>query len=141
MKSRRLLRAASIVPGVLMAQTAWAAGSPPTGVYSCYDVRMGFGVPGCIRTSLGCTGMVITPMPVVMFGLIDGSTYSDYDGHHGRYSYDAGSEIITMTDGTRQGWRYHKIAEWSFSMIDNQSGKEIYTCPLETGKNPSHGPW
>ena len=80
-------------------------------------------------------------MPVVMFGLIDRSTYSDYDGHHGQYKYDAAAGVITMTDGSRQGWRYRKSAEWSFSLIDNNTGKELYTCPLETTKNPNRGPW
>lgn len=137
--SKRMLVVA--VAGVLSTTLAWAAGGPPSGVYSCYDTRMGVGVPGCIRTSMGCTGLVITPMPFVMFGLIDGATYSDYDGHHGHYSYDAAAGLITMTDGSRQGWRYRKAAEWSFTLIDNNTGKEIYACPLETGKDPNHGPW
>jgi len=138
--SRCMLTAVAVV-GALSAPIAWAAGAPPAGVYSCYDARMGYGVPGCIRTSMGCTGLVITPMPVVMFGLIDGSTYSDYDGHHGHYKYDAAAGVITMTDGSRQGWRYRKSAEWSFGLIDNTTGKELYTCPLETAKNPNRGPW
>ena len=130
------------VIAVLSGSVARAADGPPAGVYSCYDVRMGYGVPGCIRTAIGCTGMVITPMPVVMFGLIDGSTYSDYDGHHGHYKYDAETGIVTMIDGTRKGWRYRKSAEWSFRLIDNNNAdKELYTCPLETTKNPNRGPW
>jgi hypothetical protein len=128
--------------GVLSSANAWAAGgAPPRGVYSCYDVRMGFGVPGCLRGPLGCTGLVITPMPVVMFGLIDATTYSDYDGRHGHYSYDATAGVISMTDGSRQGWHYRKSADWSFQLIDNKTGNEIYMCPLETSKNPAHGPW
>lgn len=126
---------------VLSAPAARAADGPPVGVYSCYDSRMGVNVPGCVRTSMGCTGLVITPMPVVMFGLIDGSTYSDYDGHHGHYRYDAAAGLITMTDGSREGWRYRKSADWSFRLIDNNTGKELYTCPLEKTKNPNRGPW
>jgi hypothetical protein len=108
----------------------WAAAVPPAGVYSCYDVRMDYQMH-----------MIITPMPFVMFGLIDATTYSDFDGHHGRYTYAAAAGMLTMTDGPRQGWRYHKVAEWSFSLIDNNTGKEIYTCPFDAGKNPARGPW
>jgi hypothetical protein len=109
---------------------AWAAGGPPTGVYSCYDVRMDYKMQ-----------LVITPMPFVMFGIIDAANYADYDGHQGHYSYNAASGVLTMTDGSRQGWRYHKTAEWSFTLIDNTKGTEIYTCPHEAGKNPVRGPW
>jgi hypothetical protein len=115
---------------MLAAATAAAADGPPRGVYSCYDATMDYKMQ-----------LLITPMPVVMFGLVDASTYSDYDGNHGRYSYDAGSGVLTMIDGSRKGWRYHKVGTWSFSLIDNNKGTDIYTCPYEAAKNPAHGPW
>lgn len=90
---------------------------------------------------MGLHGLTITPAPVVMFGLIDGSTYSDFDGKRGHYTYDAGAGIITMTDGSRQGWRYRKTGEWSFTMIDNATGKDAFTCPLNTKQDPSRHPW
>lgn len=114
----------------LIAPGAWAAAAPPVGVYGCYDARMDYKMQ-----------LVITPMPFVMFGLIDSNTYSDYDGHHGHYTYDEASGMLTMTDGSRQGWRYHKVGTWAFRMIDNNSQKEIYTCPFDAGKNPVRGPW
>ena len=80
-------------------------------------------------------------MPFVMFGLIDSSTYSDFDGHHGHYRYDAKAEVLTMIDGSRQGWRYHKVADWEFRLIDNARGTEIFSCPYDSTKNPMHGPW
>jgi hypothetical protein len=113
----------------LAAPVAWAAG-PPTGVYSCYDARMDYKMQ-----------LAITPMPFVMFGIIDAATYADYDGHHGHYSYDEGSGVLAMTDGSRQGWRYHKVDSWTFRLIDNSKGTEIYTCPFTPGKNPLRGPW
>jgi hypothetical protein len=141
MSSKPAIRAAVALVGWLCGAPAWAAGGPPVGVYSCYDARSEFNAPGCMRTSMGCFGIVISPTPVAMFGVIDASTYSDFDGHHGRYSYNAAQGIITMTDGSRAGWRYRKTQDWSFTLIDNNTGKEIYTCPLETAKNPLHGPW
>lgn len=112
----------------LAAAPAWAA--PPTGVYGCYDVRFDYQMR-----------MVITVMPFVMFGLIDAATYSDYDGHHGAYTYDEATGILTMTDGPREGWRYEKTSDWSFTLIDNKTGKLIYTCPLDAAKSPAKGPW
>jgi hypothetical protein len=109
---------------------AAAAEAPPVGVYSCYDAKMDYKMQ-----------LNITPMPFVMFGLINDSTYSDYDGHHGHYRYDAGTGVLTMLDGSREGWRYHKVAGWSFRLIDNKSGTDIYTCPFEAAKNPDRGPW
>ena len=126
---------------LLLGGHAMAQSAPPSGVYSCYDTRMAPNAPGCIRSSMGCYGLVITPTPVAMFGLIDGSTYANYDGQQGHYRYDAGQAELQMTDGPRAGWRYRKTAEWAFTLIDNNSGKTIYQCPLETSKDPRKGPW
>jgi hypothetical protein len=121
---------AGLAAAALLSASAIAAGGPPRGVYGCYDVRMDYKMQ-----------MVITPMPFVMFGLVDGSTYADYDGHHGHYSYDAATGVLTMHDGTREGWRYHNVGNWSFRMIDSKTGTEIYSCPYDAAKNPDRGPW
>lgn len=134
MLARNLFRLGVAAAGLLSAFASSAADAPPVGVYGCYDVRMGF-------SPVSGNNLVVTPAPFVMFGLIDDATYSDWDGHHGHYTYDPANGILTMTDGSRQGWRYHKAAEWSFRLIDNQTEKEIYTCPLQRGKNPARGPW
>jgi hypothetical protein len=129
-----LAMAGALVPAV-------ASAGPPPGVYACYEARMAMNAPGCVRSSLGCMGISITVAPVMMFGLIDGATYSDYDGHHGRYSYDAGSGMLTMLDGSRQGWQYKRVAEWSFRAVD-PAGKELaFTCPLDAKKDPLRRPW
>ena len=133
LKQRKIL-VALIVACAGSSPAAWAAGGPPVGVYSCYDATMAF-------SPISGSQLKITPTPVAMFGLIDGTSYADWDGHLGHYAYDFSSGTLTMIDGSRVGWRYRKTADWSFTLIDNQSGKEIYSCPLETAKNPSHGPW
>ena len=120
----------SFVASALLNWPAAAEEFPPYGVYSCYDARMDYKMQ-----------LQITPMPYVMFGLIDASDYSDYDGNHGHYSYDSGAGVLTMIDGSRQGWRYHKVGDWAFTLIDNATGGEIYSCPYEASKNPNRGPW
>ena len=125
---------ATVSACLLGAPIALAGSTPPVGVYGCYDARMAF-------SPIHGSQLEITPTPFAMFGLIDPATYADWDGHHGTYSYDVGSGVLTMTDGSRQGWRYRKVGNWSFTLIDNKSGKEIYTCPFNAAKDPSHGPW
>ena len=110
--------------------TPAAAQAPPRGVYGCYDVKMDYKMQ-----------LNITPLPFVMFGLIDGSTYADYDGHHGHYTYDQAAGVLTMNDGSRQGWRYHKVGVWAFRLIDNKTGNDVYTCPYSASQNPDRGPW
>jgi len=121
---------------------ASAAGMPPApGVYACYEARPAMNVPGCVRSSLGCMGIVVTPAPVMMFGLIDGTTYSDYDGKRGHYSYDAQSGILAMTDGSREGWKYKHTGDWSFRAIDAKGEETAFSCPLDEKKDPLKRPW
>ncbi|MBV9757483.1 MAG: hypothetical protein JO047_10550 [Alphaproteobacteria bacterium] len=131
---KRVIQATVVAAGFAVAPPSWAD-APPVGVYGCFDTQLHFS-PVTNRSDL-----VITPQPFVMFGIVDGSTYSDWDGHHGHYSYDGAGGILTMTDGSRQGWRYRRTGNWSFTLIDNQTGKTIYSCPLDQKKNPEHGPW
>ena len=52
----------------MVARTAGAGNEAPAGVYGRYSAR------------------AVSGVPTVMFGLIDRSTYSDYDGKKGHYS-------------------------------------------------------
>ena len=140
---RSVTRCAALgfVAALGIASRAAAADGPPVGVYACYETRATMNAPGCMRTNVGCLGMQITPAPVMMFGLIDGQTYSDYDGKRGRYAYDGASGMLTMTDGSRQGWRYKRVAEWSFRALDAQGKETSFTCPLDAKKDPLKRPW
>jgi hypothetical protein len=121
---------------------ALAAGMPPApGVYACYEARPAMNVPGCVRSSLGCMGIVVTPAPTMMFGLIDGTTYTDYDGKRGHYTYDAQSGILTMTDGSREGWKYKHTEDWAFRALDAKGEQTAYNCPLDDKKDPLKRPW
>ena len=129
------MRRTRLLPTTLLAATllplAAQAATPPTGVYACYEPHLGLR-PG---------QMTFQVAPTVMFGLIDATTYSDYDGKRGHYSYDAAQNILTLTDGSRQGWRYKKVADWSFRMLDPKGQETSYTCPLDAKKDPLKRPW
>ena len=126
---------------VTLVSIAQSGDAPPPGVYECYSTRQEMNAPGCVRTSLGCFGMKIEVAPTVMFGLIDGSNYSDYDGKKGHYSYDAAAKMLTMSDGSRKGWRYKRVADTSFRMVDAQGKETAYTCPLNPKKSVDKRPW
>ncbi len=137
---RRLVRmAAALVVGAI--GQAAAQSVPPAGVYACYEVKATFGQPGCVQSNIGCMGMSITPAPVMMFGLIDGSSYSDYDGKRGKYSYDGAAGVLTMLDGSRQGWTYKRVGDWSFRALDREGKETSFTCPLDAKKDPLKRPW
>lgn len=114
---------------------------PASGVYGCYEARTTYGAPGCVRTAVGCIGMQVELRPVMMFGLLDRTTYSDYDGRTGHYTYDGGTGVLTMTDGSRRGWRYKRTAATAFQALDRNGATTAYSCPLEKGKNPRRHPW
>lgn len=128
---RAILPVLAITIAPLLHPTPAQAAAPPPGVYGCYEPHLGARIGQ----------MTFEVAPTVMFGLLDTTTYSDYDGKRGKYAYDAGTGLLTMTDGARQGWRYKKVAEWSFQMIDAKGQETSYTCPFEPGKDPLKRPW
>ena len=136
------LRLRSVIAFIVAAFVEPAiAAPPPAGVYACYEARYTQGAPGCVQSSIGCFGIAITPSPVMMFGLIDGANYSDYDGHRGHYKFDQGSGLLTMTDGALRGVHYKKVADWSFRKLDDKNQQTSFTCPLDKKKNPLVRPW
>ena len=138
---QQVAMAAPVAVDIAIANAANAGATPPAGVYGCYSTRQEMNAPGCVRTNLGCFGMKIEVAPTVMFGLIDASTYSDYDGKKGHYSYSSQEGILTMLDGSRQGWKYKRVDTWSFRMLDPQGRETNYTCPLQPNKDPLKRPW
>ena len=113
-----------------VAQVPSPNAAPAAGVYGCYSARPTFGGPGCVPSSVGCMGMKTDVAPTVMFGLIDGSTYSDYDGKKGHYTFDATNQVLTMTDGSRKGWRYKRVAATAFRFLDEQGKERRHTRAL-----------
>ena len=134
------LAAVALIISLACAVPASAA-QPPTGVYVCYEARYTQGAPGCVPSAIGCFGMQIVVVPVMYFGLVDGQSYLDYDGNGGHYAYNPGNGIITMTDGSLHGVRYHKTGDWSFRKLDDQGKETAFTCPLDPKKDVHHRPW
>lgn len=95
---------------------------PSTGVYGCYDPYTQY-------------------QPSMMFGLLDSSSYSDYDGNIGEYSYDARTGVLTMTSGGLRGARYLRDGDQVFRVLDADGSVTGNNCPLEPAKDVRKHPW
>jgi hypothetical protein len=77
---------------------------------------------------------------IMIFGILDGSTYMQASGRRGRYSYDAKSGVLTLDPGGRPA-RYQRISPTSFRVIDPATGQlGGFVCPLNRAKNPGARP-
>lgn len=98
---------------------------PPVGVYACFG-QHGLAFP-------------------LMFGLLDESTYANYDGAAGRYRYDVASGLLTMLDGPLAGAKYQRVGAPTvnpgFRMLDGKGAITAYSCPKDGNKDPRRRPW
>src|SRR5450755_4259311 len=107
---------------------ALAEAAPPLGVYEC----------------MGQDGLT----PTLMLGLLDASTYSNYDGKTGHYSYDPHARVLTITDGPFKGFRYLRgdnpvavTGADSLRMFDDKGQLTAFNCPLNHAKDAHKHPW
>ena len=113
---------------VLLAPAPAAAQSwppPPVGVYGCFGQR--------------------GPAPPMMFGLLDATTYANFDGKTGRYTYVPATGLLTMIDGPLAGVKYQRVGapelNPAFRMLDAAGALTAYSCPKEGTKDPRKHPW
>jgi hypothetical protein len=106
-------------------QTQTAAGitadGPQIGVYGCMN-QDGYETPG------------------LQWGVLDGSTYSTYDGGRGHYVYDGGSQVITFTDGPFKGLRRKQVDPHVFRILDDDGAVTAFACPFNP-KDPRKIHW
>jgi hypothetical protein len=97
-------------PVVAIADEAFKSIPPRVGVYGCMD-QDGNDAPG------------------VQFGIIDGSTYTTYEGGGGKYTYSAQSGELVFTTGPYVGIRHSRQSERSFRMLDEHGALTAFNCP------------
>lgn len=112
-------------PALVRASTAGPTdagmgGAPVPGVYECMNQQA-----------------MISPMA---FGLIDGSTYTTSGGRRGRYSYDAGTGVLTLDPGATPA-RYKRTGANLFRPLLENGQLGGFTCPLNRAKSPTRLPW
>lgn len=106
---------------VCTASVAHADTPPFPGVYGCFGTYYSMGD---------------------QFGLVDGSTYSTFNGGRGHYRYDPDARILTMLDGPREGLRYRRVdAGWVFSVLRDNGGPTGQSCPYNPAKDPTKLHW
>lgn len=68
------------------------------------------------------------------FGIVDASTYRNYDGHTGSYEFDAASGVLHLTTGSSRGLRYQRQSPRNFRVLDEAGKITGGNCVLNTAK-------
>ncbi len=126
-----MTRRAVFAAAIFLAAVTQASAEPPPlpGVYECMDQR---GVAN----------------PLFMFGLLDGSTYADWNGKTGHYVYDAGRRVVTMVDGPFRGARYRRgpgpdpaRGADNLRLLNDAGQLTAMNCPHNHVKDAHRHPW
>jgi hypothetical protein len=56
------------------------------------------------------------------FGIVDGSTYQNFDRKRGSYQYEPSTGVLRMTSGPSKGMTYRRMPEGNFRVLD-EAGK------------------
>jgi hypothetical protein len=121
MKFLLVFSTVSVIAAAMHVTPCSADSSAKPGVYACY----------------GQNGPAI-PM---QFGLIDGSTYSVYDGKTGKYVIS--SDVLSFVDGPLAGITYRHVTSSPidvFRMLDQHGALTAYNCPWQAG-DARRGHW
>lgn len=118
--ARQVPSANAIRAATAAAAAAGVGGPIQPGVYECMNQQA-----------------VVTMMA---FGIIDGSTFMNSSGRRGRYTYDAGTGVLTLEPGAGQALYKKAGPTWFRPLLPNgQLGG--FTCPLNRAKSPTRPPW
>lgn len=96
---------------------------PGADVVPAVDVppRQGRGVKAGAALAAGavyeCTLPGVGMFTAAYFGIVDGSTYRDFDGRRGRYAFDASTGVLHLVSGSSAGLRYKRMPEGNFRVL------------------------
>ena len=108
-------------PGMASAQDAFKAAPLRVGVYGCMN-QDGYETPG------------------LQFGLLNGATYSTFDGGRGAYTYSPSAGLLTFTSGPFKGLKRARDTEKTFRILDEHGERTAFACPWEP-KDPRKLHW
>ncbi|MCU1285870.1 MAG: hypothetical protein JWO13_2220 [Acidobacteriales bacterium] len=74
-------------------------------------------------------------VPVFDFGLIDASTYRDYDGNRGTYRFDSSAKEIVFLTGVRKGSRARQETAKTFQILNKDGSGTGNYCPINPSRN------
>lgn len=73
--------------------------------------------PGRVYT---CTLPGIGLFTGAFFGIVDSSTYRNFDRKTGRYSFDASTGVLRLTSGSSKGMAYKLMPQGNFRVLDEK---------------------
>ena len=88
----------------------------------------------------GCMNQDAMEMVGLQFGILDGSSYSTFDGGRGHYSYAVAAGVLTFTSGPFTGLKRVRETERTFRIIDEHGARTAFLCPW-TPKDPRKVHW
>ena len=88
-----------------------------------------------------CHDQLFNIDPVMMFGLIDATSYKNYDGDVGSYAFDQASGVIQVGLQTGAPARFVRIGTTVFRALNEDGTLAGFVCPLNPAKDPNSPPW
>ena len=123
-----------------MGQDVVAAKGQPAKPAEANDQSAGKGaslVPGRVYT---CNLPGIGLFTGAYFGIVNASTYRNFDGKTGRYSFDASTGVLRMTSGSSNGLAYKRMPEGNFRVLDQKGNVTGGNC-VHVAKLHIDGRW
>jgi hypothetical protein len=94
-------------------------------------------VPGRVYT---CNLPGIGLFTGAYFGIVNASTYRNFDGKTGRYSFDPSTGVLRMTSGSSNGLAYKRMPEGNFRVLDQKGNVTGGNC-VHVAKLRIDGRW
>jgi hypothetical protein len=88
-----------------------------------------------------CHDQLFNIDPVMMFGLLDDTSYKNYDGDVGSYAFDQESGILQVGLQTGAPARFLRIETTVFRALNEDGTLAGFVCPLNAAKDPNSPPW
>jgi hypothetical protein len=88
----------------------------------------------------GCMNQDAMEMPGLQFGIVDGTTYTTFDGGKGKYAYSPATGILAFQSGPFAKLRRSRETEKTFRILDEHGVATAMLCPW-TPKNPLKRHW
>lgn len=90
-----------------------------------------------------CTEPNGMPNLAMMFGLLDGTTYTNTDSKTGSYKFNQGSGMLTMISGPLAGDAFQRNPRGTSFLLyhSNDGHRPALNCPRNPVKDPRHHPW
>lgn len=107
--------------------TTHSPGAPKRGVYECTN-------PDLVQA-----GVALDPVNTI--SIVNGSTYRNFNGKQGSYSFNEGTGIITLTSGDSAGMKYKKMSDKNIRLLHPDGRVSGVNCVFNAHKNPDGSHW